>query len=200
MGSCTFLIDEESFTWITNMVSCWKLATYNTCLLTSCNVWRCKVVLQFSIWLDKETLRCDNSFWSDLRSTVLVVKAFGNVVVTITGTCNKDRGCLQSVGLHELSCSIFLALQNAAYTRTLSLSRVMGLRRLPKKWEADSLDSKWKRRLQKPSMGTHLWRAGVRGRGERQWDALYISSLLKWVAMIMLVLWHRSLCDSFTGN
>ena len=51
--------------------------------------------------------------------------------------------CLQSVGWHESSCSLFPALQSMAYTHTISLHHlvaVMGLHRLPK--TGDSLDGK----------------------------------------------------------
>ena len=81
----------------------------------------------------------------------------GNAVVTVTGTCNKNRSRLQSVGRHELSCSLFPASQSMAYTRTLSLHHISsdGLtetaakKKIQKnkqqkknKGEADLLDSK----------------------------------------------------------
>ena len=116
----------------------------------------------FSFWLDKETLCCGDNFWSDfLRSIVLVVKAFQRQETQFSPHRNMQQEqrslticwttwiVLLWVLYYLWSCSLFPALQSTAYTLP---STMMGSRRQPKK---GSRLVGWRRRLQKPSMGTH---------------------------------------------
>jgi len=133
----------------------------------------CFPVLTFFFTFDKGTLCCGDNFWRLFN----VRKCSRH----ITGTCSKNRGRLQSVGWHEWSCSLFPALKGTAY-RVHSPSTTMGPVDCQKM--GSRFVGQW-RRLQKPSMGTC-------GQGWAANSTQYIS-LLKWVAIMVLVLWHGSL-------
>ena len=139
----------------------------------------------FSFWLDKRLLQCGDNSWSDfLHSIVLVVKAFQCQKMQLSHHRNMQQEqrslttCWMTwMVLHPFSSFTKHGLH--AYT-------------LPPPWWAHIDCQKmgrrlirWQRRLKS------LLRVSA---GRNEWQIIHsTSSLLKWVAIIVLVLWHGSL-------
>jgi len=132
----------------------------------------------FSFWLDKGTLRCSDNFWSDLLHwIVLVVKAFQRQETQFSLHRNTQQE-QKSLTICWTAWIVLLLAMGTILSMVLQPSTMIGLLRQPKKREADSLGGKG-------GFKSLLWVPA--GRGE--WQIIRSTpSLLKWVAVIVLVL------------
>ena len=142
----------------------------------------------FSFWLDKgtPTLHCGNKRLLALNGASCEGFQHQETWCHLTAKAEVAHNLLD--GMNHLAA--FFQLHKPRLSCVHSHSTTMGSCKLPKKPEADSLGGEggFKSLVCVPA-----------GRGEQQM-VHNMSSLLKWVTVIVLVLWHGSLCDSFTGN
>ena len=159
--------------------------------LTSCDARRRKIV--FSFWLDKGTLRCGNNFWSTfLCSIVLFVKAFQCQETQFSPNRNMKQEqrsltiCWTAWhdGMNRLAMGTILSMVLQPFTSFAehglhSPSTTMGSHRQSKNGKQTLWAAK------EASIVFYGYVPG--GRGERR-IVHSTSSLLKWIAVIVLVL------------